>query len=149
IVSRDCPAVSVPFGSPVTIEAGCEATITQHLGGSYTVVVEGNMYRVNGTDGDALGLEPDPPAYQMPPGPVTQAAVEQAAWAVMHTCYDPEIPVDIVNLGLIYGCEVEPVGDEQFHIRVKMTLTAPGCGMGAIIADEARMKLLDIPGVTD
>ena len=150
-VSRDCPAVSVPYGAPVTIEAGCTATITQQLGGSYTVMVEGNLYRVDGVDGDALGFEPLPPAYVMPDGPVSQGAITDAAWAVLGTCFDPEIPIDIVNLGLIYGCEVTPLDEAgtTFRIDVRMTLTAPGCGMGTMIADEARTKLLGIPGVED
>lgn len=148
IVSRDCPAVSVPYGQPVTIEKGCEATITQKLGGSYTVMVEGNLYRVEGVDGDALGFEAAEAARFEPEGPVTAEFVENAAWEQLATCYDPEIPVDIVNLGLVYGCKVVPGTEEgKFTVEVQMTLTAPGCGMGTFIADEARNKILAIPGV--
>lgn len=149
IVSRDCPAVTVPYGSPVTIEKGCEATITQQLGGSYTVMVEGNLYRVEGNDGDALGFEPSEAAMHMHDGPVTAQAVEDAAWSLLATCYDPEIPIDIVNLGLVYSCKVMPAANEQYRIEVQMTLTAPGCGMGTMIADEARNKLLSIHGVDE
>lgn len=150
IVSRDCPAVSVPYGQPVTIEKGCEATITQRLGGSYTVMVEGNLYRVEGADGDALGFESVEAAQHIPEGPITAEYIEAAAWEQLATCYDPEIPVDIVNLGLVYGCTVLPgSGEGKFRIDVKMTLTAPGCGMGTFIAEEARNKLLAIYGVED
>ncbi|MBB5214324.1 putative Fe-S cluster assembly protein SufT [Parapusillimonas granuli] len=150
IVSRDCPAVSVPYGSPVTIEKGCEATITQQLGGSYTVMVEGNLYRVEGADGDALGFEPTEDVNHAPEGPVTAQYVEDCAWSLLATCYDPEIPIDIVNLGLVYSCKVMPAAEEgRFRIEVQMTLTAPGCGMGTLIADEARGKLQSIHGVDE
>lgn len=150
IVSRDCPAVSVPYGQPVTIEKGCEATITQQLGGTYTVMVEGNLYRVEGKDGDALGFEPTESNEVIPEGPITAQFVEDSAWERLATCFDPEIPVDIVNLGLVYKCTVSPGSDEgKFRIDVDMTLTAPGCGMGTFIADEARNKLLGIHGVED
>ncbi|WP_397473306.1 putative Fe-S cluster assembly protein SufT [Pusillimonas sp.] len=149
VVSRDLPAVSVPFGEPVTIQEGCTAQITQQLGGSYTVYVEGNLYRIEGRDADALGLEPvDTPVIQASDGPATMESVEAAALELLKTCYDPEIPVDIVNLGLVYRCEVLPAAQEgAFRIEVDMTLTAPGCGMGTFIADEARSKLLSIEGV--
>jgi probable FeS assembly SUF system protein SufT len=150
IVSRDCPAVTVPYGSPVTIEAGCEATITQQLGGTYTVMVLGNLYRVEGKDGDALGFEPIESVEHRHEGPITAEAVEDAAWQALSTCYDPEIPVDIVNLGLVYSLKVEPAeAPEHFRIEMSMTLTAAGCGMGAMVSDEARSKLLNIEGVDE
>jgi probable FeS assembly SUF system protein SufT len=149
IVNRDCPAVTVPYGSPVTIEEGCSATITQQLGGSYTVVVEGNLYRIEGVDGDALGFDPIEETVHVIEGPATAQSVEDAAWSLLATCYDPEIPIDIVNLGLVYSCKVVPAHDDLFRIEVQMTLTAPGCGMGTMIADEARNKLLSIHGVED
>lgn len=149
VVSRDLPAVSVPFGEPVTIQEGCTAQITQQLGGSYTVYVEGNLYRVEGRDADALGLEPiESPEVHTHDGPATIESVEAAALKLLATCFDPEIPVDIVNLGLVYRCEVFPAAQEgRFRIEVDMTLTAPGCGMGTFIADEARTKLMSIEGV--
>jgi len=148
VISRDCPAVSVPQGELVTIEQGCVAQITQQLGGSYTVYVDGNLYRVEGKDADALGLDPmDAAQAPQPEGPVTAESVEAAAWQVLATCYDPEIPVDIVALGLVYRCAVTPLDEGRYKIDVDMTLTAPGCGMGTFIADEARVKLLAIPGV--
>ncbi|TEA70385.1 putative Fe-S cluster assembly protein SufT [Allopusillimonas ginsengisoli] len=149
IVSRDCPAVTVPYGSPVTIEKGCEATITQQLGGTYTVLVQGNMYRVEGVDGDALGFEATEAVVHRHEGPVTAQAIEDAAWSMLATCYDPEIPVDIVALGLVYSCTVTPLSEDQYRVEVQMTLTAPGCGMGTMIADEARDKILNIHGVEE
>ncbi len=149
-VSRDCPAVSVPYGAPVTIEKGCMAQITQKLGGSYTVYVDGNLYRVEGVDADALGFEPTEAAETVvPEGELTVESVRDMAWSLLATCYDPEIPVDIVNLGLVYRCEVDVVGEDQFKIDVDMTLTAPGCGMGTMIADEAKVKLQSIHGVVN
>src|SRR5690606_36790715 len=149
IVSRDCPAVTVPYGSPVTIEKGCEAAITQQLGGSYTVMVEGNLYRVVGVDGDALGFELTEAAQHEHDGPITALSVEDAAWGLLSTCYDPEVPVDIVNRGPVYGCKILPLAEDRYRIEVQMTLTAPGCGMGTMIADEARNKLLSIQGVDE
>ena len=102
VVSRDIPAVSVPYGAPVTIEAGCVALITQKLGGSYTVMVDGNLYRVDGQDADALGHEPEEVENTRPEGPITAQYVQDEAWERLSTCYDPEIPVDLVNLGLVY-----------------------------------------------
>src|SRR3546814_11327204 len=97
----------------------------------------------------ALGFEPTEAAMHMHDGPVTAQAVEDAAWALLATCYDPEIPIDIVNLGLVYSCKVLVAGENLYRIDVEMTLTAPGCGMGTMIADEARSKLLTIPGVDE
>lgn|SRR5690606_1369800 len=148
-VLRDCPAVTIPYGSPVTIEKGCMAVITQQLGTSVTVMVQGNLYRVEGQDVDALGLEVQEAQKLTPDGPVTEEFVRKTAWEVMSTCFDPEIPVDIVSLGLIYGCDVTQLADEQFKVDVRMTLTAPGCGMGTMIADEARSKILNIHGVEE
>lgn len=149
VVNRDLPAVTVPYGSPVTIEEGCFAVITQQLGGSYTVMVEGNLYRVEDKDADALGFEPEVVEHHAPEGPITEKYVSDEAWDRLSTCYDPEIPVDIVNLGLVYRCDVKQTGPETFSIEMDMTLTAPGCGMGPLIADEARAKLMAIPGVED
>jgi probable FeS assembly SUF system protein SufT len=150
-LARDCPAVIVPWGTPVVLEAGSEAQITQRLGGTVTVVVNGNMYRIDGKDIDALGLEAEEDeAVEHSGDPLTAEQIETAAWERLATCYDPEIPIDIVNLGLVYGCEVQPLESEnRFRIDIKMTLTAPGCGMGTLLADEARDKLLAIPGVDE
>lgn len=148
IVSRDCPAVTIPYGSPVTIEKGCSATITQKLGNSFTVIVEGNMYRIEGIDGDAIGQEIKEEEIFVPEQPATEKTIEEACWVVLAEVFDPEIPVDIVNLGLVYKCHVTQEGPDNFSVLLDMTLTAPGCGMGPIIAEEARFKVLTIQGVS-
>jgi probable FeS assembly SUF system protein SufT len=154
VLQRDCAAVSVPWGKPETLEEGSYALVTQRLGGSITVMCGGNLYRIDERNADALGLEPQ--IVPLPPvpgdnddGERTAERIEQAAWAQLATCYDPEIPIDIVNLGLIYACTAEALPDGRFRLAVSMTLTAPGCGMGTLIADEARDKLLAIPGVAE
>ncbi|MCL4772708.1 MAG: putative Fe-S cluster assembly protein SufT [Burkholderiaceae bacterium] len=152
-LTRDCPAVAVPWGTATTLEAGRVGYISQQLGGTFTVMVDGNLYRIDGRHADALGLELNPSeelALGVGDGPPTTVeAVEKAAWAQLGTCYDPEIPIDIVNLGLVYGCDVKALDGGTFRIDVRMTLTAAGCGMGTLIADEARAKLLGIPNVAD
>lgn len=147
VVSRDCPALTIPYGSPVTIEKGCMATISQKLGNSYTVIVEGNMYRIEGVDGDALGQEIKEDEVYLPEQPATEKTIEDACWIVLTQVFDPEIPVDIVNLGLVYTCHVTQKSPGSFAVVLDMTLTAPGCGMGPIIAEEARFKVLTIKGV--
>ena len=151
VLQRECAAVSVPWGRPETLEEGSYALITQRLGGSITVMSGGNLYRIDERNADALGLEPQlaaaPPAQAE--GEQTAESIERAAWEQLGTCYDPEIPIDIVNLGLVYGCELTRLPSGRFRIDVRMTLTAPGCGMGMMIADEAREKLEAIPGVEE
>lgn len=150
IVSRDCPAVSIPYGDPVTIQEGCVAQITQQLGNSITVFVEGNLYRVDGADADALGLDSfEEEAVIIPEGEINVETIEETAWKQLRTCYDPEIPVDIVELGLVYRCDVSETEPGKFKIEIDMTLTAPGCGMGTIIADEAQAKVKAIQGVEE
>jgi probable FeS assembly SUF system protein SufT len=150
-LTRDCPAVAVPWGTATTLQAGRVGYISQQLGGTFTVMVDGNLYRIDGRHADALGLELDP-SQELGMGigsgpPTTTDAAEAAAWRVLATCYDPEIPVDIVSLGLVYGCEATQLDDGRFRLDVRMTLTAAGCGMGTLLADEARDKLLGIPNI--
>lgn len=147
-LARDVEAAMVPVGSMVTLQKGEQAHITQSLGGSYTVVVNGNMFRIDGKDADALGMEvaARPASTGLP---VTQEALEKQIWEQLKTCYDPEIPVNIVDLGLIYDCQLSPVGGNSFKADVKMTLTAPGCGMGPMLAQDVQNKLLGIEGVDD
>jgi probable FeS assembly SUF system protein SufT len=148
ILSRDVEASIVPAGTKVTLLKGEQAHVTQSLGGSYTVIVNGNMFRIAGPDADALGYEATAkPAA--PAGPMSQEDVEKQVWEQLKTCYDPEIPVNIVDLGLIYDCAVEPMGTNEFKVSVKMTLTAPGCGMGPVLQQDVQNKLLCIDPVQD
>ena len=147
-LTRDVEAAVVPIGSKVTLQKGEQAYITQSLGGSYTVLVNGNMFRVEGKDADALGIQPQ--AKPASTGtPVTQENLEKEIWSQLRTCYDPEIPVNIVDLGLIYDCHLEPLVASSYRVDVKMTLTAPGCGMGPMLAQDVQNKLLGLEGVDD
>ena len=145
VVNREIKAVLVPAGVEVKLRTGMVGYVTQALGGSFTVYVEGNLFRVAGEDADAIGREP-PTRLALPPD-ATDADVEKLAWEQMKTCYDPEIPVNIVDLGLIYSCEIAGRPDGTRAVAVKMTLTAPGCGMGPMIAEDARAKIAALPGV--
>jgi probable FeS assembly SUF system protein SufT len=144
---RDVRAVMVPAGAEVTLKTGQAGYITQALGGSFTVYVDGNLFRVAGEDADALGKEVIKP-IELPPN-ATDDDVLQAVWDQLRTCYDPEIPINIVDLGLVYECEVKPEGDGTRAVEVKMTLTAPGCGMGDILVDDARDKIERIPTIKE
>lgn len=144
---RDVSAIIIPVGEVVTLREGTEGFITQALGGSFTVYVEGNLFRISGTDADALGKEPVPPPEV--PDNATDEDIESVIWDQLKTCFDPEIPVDIVNLGLIYRCDVTPLGNGQRSVSVDMTLTAPGCGMGDVLVQDAREKIAIIPTVAD
>jgi len=151
-LTRDVEASVVPVGTKVTLQKGEQAHITQSLGGSYTVIVNGNMFRIDGKDADALGLEVKTAGTSASAsGPVTQEGVEKQVWEALKTCYDPEIPVNIVDLGLIYDCVVTPLaeGSNSYRVTVKMTLTAPGCGMGPMIAQDAQNKILSIEPVDE
>ena len=144
---RDCAAVLVPQGDVVTLPAGSVGYITQALGGSYTVFVEGNLFRIAGADGDAIGKEPAE-ALELPAG-ASDEAVEQLVWKQLRTCFDPEIPINVVDLGLVYEAVVSKREDGERLIEVRMTLTAPGCGMGDILVDDVRNKLEMIPTVAE
>ena len=144
---RDCPAVMVPQGDAVTLPAGSVGYITQGLGGSYTVFVEGNLFRIAGKDGDAIGKEPTEPLSL--PDNASDEDVEAAVWNQLRTCFDPEIPFNIVDLGLVYEASLKPRDDGQRMVEVRMTLTAPGCGMGEILVDDVRSKLEQIPTIAE
>ncbi|MDB6121621.1 MAG: hypothetical protein JWQ71_614 [Pedosphaera sp.] len=144
----------IPVGTRVTLQAGEQAFITQSLGGSHTVIVNGNMFRIEGKDADALGMEVVAKPAQFgtaPVGPMTQERVEKEVWNQLRMCYDPEIPVNIVDLGLVYDCKIEPIvgASESFRVDVKMTLTAPGCGMGPTLQADVQNKLLSLEAVDD
>jgi len=146
-LSRDIRAIVIPAGEQVKLREGTNGFITQALGGSFTVYVEGNLFRVAGADADALGKEPVPPPEI--PENASDADIEAVIWKQLKTCYDPEIPVDIVELGLVYRCEVTSLGNGQRAVDIDMTLTAPGCGMGDILVQDAREKIAVIPTVSD
>ncbi len=143
VVNRDVKAVLVPAGIEVKLRPGSVGYITQALGGSFTVQVEGNLFRIAGVDGDAIGREP-PVAIELPPN-ATDADVEALAWDQLRTCYDPEIPVNIVDLGLVYSCTIHRREDDARYAKVQLTLTAPGCGMGEVLVQDAKDKLEQIP----
>jgi probable FeS assembly SUF system protein SufT len=147
VVNEDVKAVLVPAGIEVKLRVGSVGYITQALGGSFTVYVEGNLFRIAGEDADAIGKEP-PTALTLPPD-ATDADVEKLAWEQLRTCYDPEIPVNIVDLGLIYSCDISRRPDGTRAAAVRMTLTAPGCGMGEILVQDVKEKLATIPTITD
>ena len=149
-LTRDVEASVVPVGTKVKLMKGEQAYVTQSLGGTYTVIVNGNMFRIDGQDADALGL--DVQAQSAPnttSGPVTPEQLEKQVWEALKTCYDPEIPVNIVDLGLIYDCHLTPVGANNFKADVKMTLTAPGCGMGPVLAQDVQNKLLSLEPIDE
>jgi probable FeS assembly SUF system protein SufT len=147
VLTRDCEAVRIPSGELRLLPKGSVVMITQALGGSYTVATHDGLARISDKDADALGLESIAAPREANP-PVAGVAVQpETVWAELKTCYDPEIPVNIVDLGLIYDCTVEQAEGAPADVRVKMTLTAPGCGMGPVIAREAEQKILAIPGV--
>ncbi len=146
-LQRDVSAVIVPAGDPLTLREGTSGFITQALGGSFTVYVEGNLFHIAGSDADALGKEPVPaPAI---PDNATDEDIAAVIWTQLRTCYDPEIPINIVDLGLIYRCDVTSLADGQRSVSVDMTLTAPGCGMGPILLQDAQEKIAVIPTVAD
>jgi probable FeS assembly SUF system protein SufT len=147
-LTRDVEAIEIPAGHAVVLEKGTDAVITQSLGGSYTLRVPayGGLFRIAGKDADAIGKEP-PAAVE---GAETGGGdLEQLVWEQLRTCFDPEIPVNIVDLGLVYDMRISPEGAGTSRVDVKMTLTAQGCGMGTSIAADARQKLLCLPGVAD
>ena len=146
-LERDCQAVMVPQGETVTLPAGQIGYITQALGGSFTVYVEGNLFRIAGNDADALGKEP-PKAIELADG-ASDDDVEKLVWQQLRTCFDPEIPINVVELGLVYDVSLESGDEGGRKAYVKMTLTAPGCGMGDILVDDVRTKLEMIPTVME
>ncbi len=146
-LTRACEAVQIPSGEAVTLEQGTEVILPQSLGGSYTVQAPtyGGLFRIAGTDADAIGKQVASPAA----APAAEGGVEQLVWDQLRTCYDPEIPVNIVDLGLVYDMRVTPVETGGNRVEIKMTLTAQGCGMGGAIAGDARQKLLGLPGIAE
>jgi probable FeS assembly SUF system protein SufT len=146
-LTRDVNVVTIPDGNHGTLGQGEMVTLHQALGNNYTVVTDyGHMVQIAGADADALGKEVH--HLQTLVTETDAVSVEKNCWEVMKTVYDPEIPVNIVDLGLVYGCEVTPVGDGQNDVLVNMTLTAPGCGMGPMIQGDVEKNIRGLPGVS-
>ncbi|MGQ0587038.1 MAG: putative Fe-S cluster assembly protein SufT [Gammaproteobacteria bacterium] len=146
-LTRDVIGTLIPAGTKVELPSGTDATITQALGGSYTVQVEGHLFRIEGKDADALGKEPT--RGPEVPENATDEDLEKAVTDQLRTVYDPEIPINVVELGLIYESRLEHLADGKRKVVIRMTLTAPGCGMGDILVADARAKVLQIQGVTE
>jgi probable FeS assembly SUF system protein SufT len=143
-LKRECKAIEIPGGIERVLPAGSLVGVSQTLGTSYTVISDmGYMYRIEARDADALGLTPAPVSENQSPG----AFSEQAVWDHLKTVYDPEIPVNIVDLGLIYACNITSLGDRGKKIDVKMTMTAPGCGMANVLKADVERKLAQLPEV--
>ena len=143
VIRRPVHAELIPQGDVYELPADTIGEITQALGSSFTLYVDGFLVRIAGTDADAIGKEPPVPLAI--PDDISPEDLRGVVWDVLKTCYDPEIPVDIVSLGLIYVCDVLPLDDETFRVSIKMTVTAPGCGMGEGIAQEVQDKLEALP----
>jgi len=151
--SREVVAMQIPSGERIALPAKTLVRITQTLGGNYTVEIPslGGLYRIEGKDADALGLErpPEAAAPAATEASTDSKSVEEAVWGQLRTVFDPEIPVNIVELGLVYDLQVKEVSPGAHRVEAKMTLTAPGCGMGAAIADDAKSKIFALPGVAE
>jgi len=150
-VSRNCPATVVPSGESIVIPEGATISITHRLGGNFTVLWAMGMARISGSESDAIGetvtvSEPSTAVGEGPDGPPEEIQI----WDQLKTVYDPEIPVNIVDLGLVYSLQVAPTEDPgRYQVEVQLTLTAPGCGMGPAIAEDARMRVMEVPGVAE
>jgi probable FeS assembly SUF system protein SufT len=147
-LARDCDAIRVPSGEAIVLPRGMQVYVSQRLGGTFTVVTDqGYMARIAARDADALGFEAAPEAAAAADASKT---LEEQIWDRLRTCYDPEIPVNIVELGLVYGCELKPAPPEsegRHDVEIRMTLTAPGCGMGPVLQQDIERKLRELPGI--
>ena len=145
--SRSAEAIMIPSGERVLVPQGAQATITQSLGGTYTLITDrGLMVRVSGKEVEAIGKTPQD-ATEVAAEQLTPEKLEEMVWDALKTCYDPEIPVNIVDLGLVYLCELKEAEAGGQNVHIKMTLTAPGCGMGPVLASDVKMKLEQLPSV--
>ena len=144
-LSRDCEVISVPYGEKEILKEGTEVQIMQALGGSYTVYTVEGMFRINGTNADAIGKEVEKPPSL--PENITDDEFEEKVWDQMKTVFDPEIPINVVDLGLIYDCRLNKSDDDNFIIEVDMTLTAPGCGMADVLVADIQERVEMMPRV--
>ena len=141
---RDIDAIQIPDGVTVVISQGTEVWITQQLGGSFTIMTDrGAMFRVDEKNADALGIEAQVTDQQT----LTAGSLEDRVWSQMKKCFDPEIPVNIVDLGLIYDCRIDDLDSSSNAVKIKMTLTAPGCGMGPVLAEDVKARIENLPDV--
>jgi probable FeS assembly SUF system protein SufT len=142
VITRDCDATQIPSGIPYRIAAGTSVRLMQALGGSYTVMTDhGYMVRIDARDADVLGL-----STEAQPDAATQEFSDKLVWDLLRTVYDPEIPVNVVDLGLIYDCQITPV-EEGNQINIKMTMTAPGCGMADVLKNDIQRRMAGLPTV--
>jgi probable FeS assembly SUF system protein SufT len=146
-LSRPVRALQVPSGEEVTLEEGCSGVITQQLGRNFTVYLDGSLYRIDGADADAIGKEPV--ARKVYPAHPGDEEVKALVWEELRQTYDPEIPISIVELGLVYVCDFKPLPSGGFHVLIQMTVTAPGCGMGEQLLREVAERLEHIPRIDD
>ncbi len=149
ILSRDVKATLIPHGESMELPEGTRVTITHRLGGNYTVMTENGMFRIGGEDADSLGEEAEKPDFDTAEGSADGPPGKDAIWGQLKKVYDPEIPVNIVDLGLVYSMETHELDEGGYKVLVAMTLTAPGCGMGPSIAEDARSKVVQVPGVSE
>mgnify|MGYP001575915949 FL=1 len=150
ILSRDCEAIQIPSGKKVMLPAGSQVTVTQSLGGTYTVVTgQGDMVRIANKDADAIGKEAEASQAEKLTVVEGPADLEKLVWDQLKTCFDPEIPVNIVDLGLVYHCQVTPLPEGGNKVDVKFTLTAQGCGMGGVLKADMQSKILSLSDVKD
>jgi probable FeS assembly SUF system protein SufT len=146
VVNRQIKAIAIPAGVEVNLKPGSVGYLTQALGGSFTVNVDGSLFRIAGADADAIGREASKPPEV--PAEASEEDIKSVVWQQLKTCYDPEIPINIVDLGLIYECEIKTAEDRSRIVDIKMTLTAPGCGMGEILVQDVREKVEIVPTVS-
>ena len=147
-ILRDCDSTIIPSGDKITLIKGTLVRITQALGGDYTLYVNGNLVKLSGQDADAIGKEVEIDIDK--PNKINNGEYsEELVWEQLQTCYDPEIPVNIVDLGLIYDLSKKGNKKDGYSLKIKMTLTAPGCGMGPSIAQDVENKVMELPGIKD
>lgn len=150
VVSRTVEAVMIPSGEKVLVPQGAHATITQALGGTYTLITDrGLMVRVSGREVEAIGKTPAEAPQSVEGEELSQSKLEELVWDQLKTCFDPEIPVNIVDLGLVYLCDLQPREGGGYDVKIKMTLTAPGCGMGPVLAADVKHKVETLPEIKD